>query len=287
MRQLDIFDDSRSILLANDIAAALLRRDGPGAAAAIAKLRDEDPRHRDLAAFDCLLAFVEGEVVAPEPADTPVIAALVADADTRISPAAGVLGQHAEAFLRPLWRRLAAAGTGFDAAMAEAHPAALWLRAGDHAAAEAAARSIAGGGRLAPVQRWLCLALHPRTGLDGILDPLFRFAWLAPDRLAGLVAELDEPLLERSWRQFLADPGTLDADWFPAWYLAEHPQTPLGDTAASASTPAADACRRLARVLALERQGHSPALVQQRAKLRALDETFFAWYMARRTVSHR
>ncbi|MDP2825336.1 MAG: hypothetical protein Q8O52_21970 [Sulfuritalea sp.] len=287
MQQIDIFNDTQATSLANDVVAALADHDDERAAQSIAALRREEPDYRDLAAFDTLQAFLEHRGKDSALADVVAIAARVRRIDEFVQPAAAVLGNRADDFLRPIWRRLAATTHAFDGAFPEAHRAALLLRAGDREAAETAAREIAGGQRLAVVQRWLCLARHPRFGLDGVLAPLFRFAWLAPSRLEEIVAELDDPLLTKAWREFLGVFGDLDASWFPAWYLAEHRAASFIDEAIPDEIPAAAACRRLVRILALEKQGHSPALVAQRAKLKALDETFFAWYMARRSVLHR
>jgi len=287
MQQLDIFNDTRATSLANDVVAALADHDGERAARVIAVLRREEPGYRTLAALDTLQAFLEDHGKDSAPADVAAMAARVRHIDEFVLPAAAVLGSRADDFLRPVWRRLAATAHAFDGAFPEVDRVALLLRAGDHEAAETAAREIAGGQRLAVVQRWLCLACHPRFGLDGALAPLFRFAWLAPLRLEGIVAELDDTLLTKAWREFLGVLGNLDASWFPAWYLAEHPATPFIVEANPDEIPAAVACRRLMCILALEKQGHSPALVTQRAKLKALDDTFFAWYMARRSVFHR
>lgn len=287
MQQLDIFNDTQATSLANDVVAAFAAQDGERAARAIAALRREEPDYRDLAAFDTLQAFLEDRGKDGAPVDVAAIAARVRLIDEFVLPAAAVLGNYADGFLRPVWRRLAKAVHAFDGTFPETHRAALLLRAGDHEAAETAAREVAGGARLAVVQRWLCLARHPRFGINGVLAPLFRFAWLAPSRLDEIVAELDDPLLTKARREFLGALGDMDASWFPAWYLAEHCATPFIDEAIPNEILAAAACRRLVRILAFEKQGHSPALVAQRAKLKALDETFFAWYMARRSVLHR
>lgn len=281
MHQLDIFLDTRATSLANALIAALLARDGARAGATLEELRKEAPDHANLPTFGTLCRFVQATQC-----DALPIADALAQVEAQIVPASAALGERAEEFLRPFWRGMAqqAATAPYDPACPVAHAAALWLRAGDHAQADRLAGDIPGGENLVEVLRWRCLARHRLGGLDAALPPLMRFAWLAPARLAALVDELRDPLLERAWRGFLADLGDLEASWFPAWFLHEHRGAALPPQAVPEHVPAAQAHAVLTRLLELEKRGHSPALVSQRARLKALDETFFAFYLARRDV---
>ncbi|MBI4756534.1 MAG: hypothetical protein HY778_14190 [Betaproteobacteria bacterium] len=284
MHQLDIFLDTRATSLANALIAALLDLDGARAGAALEELHMEAPDHASLPALGILCRFVE-----ETQCDGLPIADALAQMEAQIVPASAALGERAEEFLRPFWRRLArqAATAAYDPACPEAHAAALWLRAGDHAQADSVADHVAGGENLADVLRWRCLARHRFGGLDAALPQVMRFAWFAPARLAALVAELRDPLLERAWRGFQADLGDLDASWFPAWFLHEHRGAELPPQAAPEHVPAAQAHAVLVRLLDLEKRGYGPALVSQRARLRSLGKTFFEFYLARRSAPVR
>jgi hypothetical protein len=281
MQQLDIFLDTRATSLANAVIAALLALDGARATSAVEELRKEAPEHASLSAFERLCRFVE-----ETERDAMPITDALARVEAETVAASAALGNRAEEFLRPIWCGLArrAAAQPYDPARPEAYAAALWLRAGDHADADRIASQVPGGENLPDVLRWRCLAQHRLGGLDAALPLLMRFAWFAQARLAALVAELRDPLLERAWRGFLADLGDLDASWFPAWFLHEHRSAALAAEAVPGHIPAALAYAALIRLLELEKRGHSPALVSQRARLRSLGEAFFEFYLARRSV---
>ena len=122
-----------------------------------------------------------------------------------------------------------------------------------------------------------------------------RLALLAPKRLPALIAEIDEPLLNRQWRAFQADCHWLDAEddtagsWYPAWHLVEHPAMAIeiGELTALPATRAAQTFVEIRRLLGLERRGYSAALISARNRLRELSREVFALYMARRDVRHR
>ncbi|MFZ5508908.1 MAG: hypothetical protein ACOZCP_02520 [Pseudomonadota bacterium] len=281
MQQLDIFADSRDTWLANAVIDALIARDAARAGAAIEELRKEAPAHAHLSAFSLLCDFLR----ALEWDGLPVVEALER-AEAELVPACAALGSRAEEFLHPFWRRLAQRATApYDPVRPEAHAAALWLRAGEYARAEAAAREIPDGENRPEVLRWCCLATHRLGGLDAALPFVIRMAWIAPERLGALVGELGEPLLARAWRDFGVALGDLDASWFPAWFLHEHPASALPADALPENVPAAAAaCTVLARLLQLEKRGHSPALVSLRGRLKGLGEGFYEFYMERRRV---
>lgn len=291
MQQLDIFLDSRATLLANDVVLALRRRDIPGARAAVATLRAEDAAHADLAAFDTVLEFlINAEALVRRcVGDAEALAQLVERMEYQLLPACRALGAAAEAFVRPFWRDLAELAESLPNLLPDfprAHAAALWLRAGDPRRAEVAALKIARGNDSARVQRWLCLACQAQGRLRESPLPLFRHAWLAPQEFAGLIAELAAKDWQRAWQDFGHALGDLDANWFPAWYLAEHPGELFDETDAP-ELACARASALVVRLRTLERQGYSHALVAKRQQLRDCDESFFGWYMARRQVMHR
>lgn len=95
----------------------------------------------------------------------------------------------------------------------------------------------------------------------------------------------------RDWVAFeaAADWPEPEAEWFPAWWLVEHPvlraeADRIGRLPASA---AARAFSAIAHLLELEAQGTTRALVAARARLREAAPALFAVYMARRSVHHR
>jgi hypothetical protein len=278
MQQLDIFADSRDTWLGNALIDALIARDAAQAVVALEELRKEAPDHPHLSAFGLLRDFLrDGEW------DALPVAHAVRRAETELIPACAALGGRAEEFLCHFWRRLVQRATApYDPACPDAHAAALWLRAGDYEKADAAAGEVPGSDQLPEVLRWRCVAKHRLGGLDAALPFVMRLAWNAPERMSAMVAELGDPLLIRAWREFGTALGDLDAAWFPAWFLHEHPGTLLpADAPQSAPAAAAGA---VARLLDLEKRGHSTALVNLRGQLRALGETFYGFYMARRSV---
>lgn len=291
MEQLDIFLDSRATLLANDVVVALRRRDAAGAMAAVDTLRAEDAAHADLAAFEVLLEFLinADALVGRCVGDAKALAQLVERIECHLLPASRAMGAPAEAFVLPFWVALAELAGSLPNLLADfpqAHAAALWLRAGDSRGAEAVALTIAHGNGSVWVQRWLCLAFQAQDRLRESPMPLFRHAWLAPQKFGDLIAELADKDWQRAWQDFGHALGDLDADWFPAWYLAEHPGVPFDETDA----PELESVRAsvlVARLRILERQGYSHALVVKRQKLRDCGESFFTWCMARRQVRHR
>lgn len=297
MRQLDIFLDSHEVALANAVVAALCAHEGERAAQAVASLRAEAPQRPELPAFallaDCLALFEKPDLAA---LDTNAMAAVVDLLEARVVPAARVLGSRSEAFLPFFWKRLArAAGDAFDAQRPHLAAADLFLRAGDHAAAETAARAIVGHPTHPAVLRWQAIARHRLAGATGALAEIFAAAWHHPDRFPALLAELGDTRLDRDWSQFQAAVDELDAAWFPAWYLNHHSEAVGAIDAALQRYPrpadeprsAMHACVLLAGIVELEERGHSRELIEQRARLRALDAEFFALYMRSRSVRHR
>ena len=206
-----------------------------------------------------------------------------------------MLGSAAPAFVEGLFRDLAEAarGVAYEPAHATAHRAGLCLRSGEWAGAEEAASSIPESARNPDALHWLSVARYRRHGLAAARASLFALAWHAPRRLASVLAELGDELLEREWWAFeraceweSVEENELPA-WFPAWYLLEHPVVgkELSGTAFP-DTPAADAARLLAQLIELERQGNQPRLVGARERLRRLNRELFALYMARRAVQY-
>jgi len=292
--QLDLFLDSRAVMLANEAVDALLARDPARAAGALESLGREAPDHPALPVLEALAGWLAGW--RKPDADPGAIVRAVQRLDDEIAPAAKqVLGPAAPAFVAGFLRDLAdaARGVAYDPAHAQAHRATLCLRSGEWREAEEAARAIPGSARNPDSLQWLSVARYRRHGLAAARPSLFALAWHAPHRLALLRSELDDELLEREWSTFERAcewESVAEAElpaWFPAWFLLEHPVAgkELSDTAFP-DIPAASAARLLVALYEFERQGNQRRLVGQRERLRALNPDFFSLYMARRAVQY-
>ncbi|MBP9804146.1 MAG: hypothetical protein KBE22_04480 [Candidatus Accumulibacter sp.] len=295
--QLDLFLDSHEVTLANEVVAALCAHDRERTAQGIARLRAEAPARADLPTFDSLYAFLDlTREIDTAGLDADALELIVEVLNTRMIPAAAVLGKAAKGFLESFWRQLARAAIHpFNPDRPHLHAADLFLRAGAYEAAEEAAKTITGGQTQRAVLRWQAIARYRLAGLPGARRQIFSLAWHAADSFEDLLRELDDALLKQDWLAFQAAVEDTDASWFPAWYLLRYPESAAaidadlapGSAPTAASIPALQACLRLIRILDLEKQGHSRALIEQRARLQALDAGFFAVYMRARDVQHR
>ncbi len=292
--QLDLFIDSRGVILANEVLTALLARDAPRALQRLDDMSRDASDHPRLPALETLVHALAGWE--PPVRETVAIARLVADLDDNVGPAAEVaLGPEAAAFLGGFFRELAAAAEGLPYAPAyrSAHRAALCLRCGDFSGAEQAALAIPDWNATPDALHWLTVTRYRVGGVDAARPSLFGLAWRQPTRLRPVLAELADDLLDRDWDAFEQSRDweqVSEADlpaWFPAWYLIEHPATGKAlDGVVFPDTAPADAARALLRLFALEREGNSRALVELRHRLRDLNQELFSLYMARRTVRH-
>lgn len=300
--QLDLFLDSREVTLANDVVAAFRTGDCGRVQDSLAALRAEAPARADLAAFGVLLAFLERDRESDcASLDSDRLEQLVGVFDTDVAPASRALGGEAQGFLNRIWRKLAAAAAHqpFDRARPQTHAAALYLRAQAHAEAEAAAAaaasSFADGWRDPVILRWRALARYRVGGLQAARWQILSLAWFAADSFPELLRELAAPQLESDWRRFQAETEVPDATWFPAWCLLTQPELAAA-LAGEISPPLRQAAAGirgllafvvLTGILAIEPGGYSKALIEERARLQAIDAGFFAAYMRSRAVGHR
>lgn len=292
--QLDLFLDSRAVMLANETVEALSARDTARAAASLDRLAREAPDHPALPALEALAGALAGW--RKPDADPAAIVRAVQWVDDEIAPAAKrVLGPAAPALVGGFFRELAdaARGIAYEPAHATAHRAGLCLRCDEWVEAEEAARAIPGSAQIPDALQWLCVARYRRHGLAAARPSLFALAWHAPHRLASVRAELGDELLDREWSAFeraceweSVEETELPA-WFPAWFLLEHPVVgkELSD-AAFPDIPAANAARLLVALFELERRGNQRRLVGERERLRRLNPELFSLYMARRAVRY-
>ena len=300
--QLDLFLDSREVTLANDVVAAFRTGDCGRVQDSLAALRAEAPARADLAAFGVLLAFLERDRESDcASLDSDRLEQLVGVFDTDVAPASRALGGEAQGFLNRTCRKLAAAAARqpFDRARPQTHAAALYLRAQAHAEAEAAAAaaasSFADGWRDPVILRWRALARYRVGGLQAARWQILSLAWFAADSFPELLRELAAPQLESDWRRFQAETEVPDATWFPAWCLLTQPELAAA-LAGEISPPLRQAAAGirgllafvvLTGILAIEPGGYSRALIEERARLQAIDAGFFAAYMRSRAVGHR
>jgi len=292
--QLDLFLDSQAVVLANQTIAALSARDARLAATNLAKLHCDAPDYPNLNALDTLTrALAEWRRPAANPA---AIADTVAWLEREIEPATKLaLGAAAQAFAGAFFCDLAevARGLAYEPMRPMAHRAWLCLRSGEWADAEEAARAIPRANQTPDALHWLCIARYRQCGLAAARSSLFALAWHEPQRLASILAELGDELLDRDWQAFerACEWETVEeaqqAAWFPAWYLLEHPAVAkeLGNVEFPDSPPA-NAARLLLDIVELERHGDWRTLTLQRERLRDLNPDLFSVYMRRRAVHY-
>jgi hypothetical protein len=255
--QLDLFLDGREVILVNDLVGALLDGRLEGARDALNRLREENPAHPDLVAFDRLVRSVREGPPAPPSTGEP---GLLIERLTVLVPAANrLLGLGAAAFLLPWWRALARTEAVLDPAEA-ATRLRYWM---------GSAHWHIGDEREA-VRLWLALC------------------WLDPESFAQQAPALPSRIVREAWAAFdrERDPGDggdgrgRDAQWFPAclalrhrWVAHVFRPDEVPDTGAPLQ-----ALRLLPGLLVLESQGFGDELVRQRRALRDISPRFFHMY---------
>jgi hypothetical protein len=293
-RQLDIFADSRDLMLRNDVVSALAARDGAAAFSHCLRLSEEFPHDDNLPALLGLIdALQQFQAVALTPAAD--VAAVSLDRDKlrrECEPAAQqTMGSVAgQAWMLPFWCALAkrCEHLGFDPASPEDHAAALWLRGHDWAAAAQAVQRIASWRRIPWPLTWMTSARYRLDGLNACWPLLAELAWMAPLRLAQLLDDVQDSLLNRLRQEFDAsfdgDADTADLSWFPAWLLCAKPALSehLGLAQAGQHSAAENGMRLMVTLLHLEKQGRHPELVHKRRQLRDLHAGLWRAYMATR-----
>lgn len=291
LQQLDIFADSRDVMLRNDVLHALAVRDATGARTAWQALADAYPADADLAAFDVLILALEGQGSAPPPDHDALARERAALVDVVAVAARHAMGSAtASVWLRPMWRALAARceKLPFLATRAEDHAAPVWLRGEAWPQAIAAVQGIESWRRIPAPLGWMTEARCRLGELDDSWALIAELAWLAPARLDHLLRRQIDPLLTRLHRQFIdqfdgAGDAT-DLPWFPAWVLTQTPALAprLAKALPSQHSDAERGLRLLLELLGLERQGRHHELVQRRRALRDLHPPLSAAYMATR-----
>ncbi|MFB9127606.1 hypothetical protein E2553_41625 [Paraburkholderia dipogonis] len=291
MQQLDIFADSRDVMLRNDVLDALHRRHAIDARRAWQKLADGFPDDNTLAGLTTLIDELERDAATPF-ADHPALAATSAHLIDEVEPAAlRQLGAAAgRTWMASCWRAAAqqTAALPFRADGRELHAAPLWLRAGDWKEARQAVGRIESWRRIPASLAWMAEAQYCLEGVESALPLLTELAWLSPRRLADLLSRLADAAIDTLRRKFDASfdgaDQAVDLAWFPAWVLTEKPGLAplLREAQPGSQTPPERAMRLLLQILSLERQGNQNELVERRKALRDLHAGLYAAYLKTR-----
>jgi len=296
MQQLDIFADSRDVMLRNDVLEQLQRRNATAARTALERLAGEYPDDGVLPAMTVLVRELESESTAPL-VDHAALDSARRHLEDEVLPAIRrtLPAQAVQSWIAPCWRSLArrAATLAFRGSDAGSHAAPLWLLAGDWPAAIEAVEGIESWWRIPAPLAWMTEVRYRAAGLDAAWPLLAELAWLAPARFAALLSALGDASLDTLRRRFdAAFPGTGAVDdyaWFPAWLLVVKPALagPLGEARVRRDQAASRATALLAEILRREHDGDQHELVSLRQKLSRLHAGLFDVYMATRKVQYR
>lgn len=287
--QLDLFSHSRDVMLRNDLLATLKSRDAVAGRHMIAALAAEFPTDAVLDPAQRLLDRLASEIP-PFATHAEALQAIAQLEHSTRTDAVAIFGAaQADDWLRPAWLALARAAEGlpYSAKAPDAHPAGLYLRAADLAAAAHHVAGIAAWRRIPRPLAWAAEVSFHLHGLDQTWPLLAELAWLDSALFAGLAGRLPAPALARLVRQYEREFAASPADhaWFPAWALIAHPEllTVLRSAATPQQSAPERACRVIGELLTLERQGRHHEVVDHRQRLRALDPELFAFYMQTRS----
>ncbi|MGF6873417.1 hypothetical protein [Paraburkholderia sp. MM5384-R2] len=296
IQQLDIFADSRDVMLRNDVLEPLQRRDAVAARTALELLAGEYPDDGALPAMSVLVRELERGSPTPF-SDHETLASARRHLEDEVVPAARRVlpAQNVQSWLTPCWRALAqrAESLPFRTADADSHAVPLWLLAGDGAAAIEAVEAIESWSRIPAPLAWMTEARYRAAGLDAAWPLLAQLAWLAPARFVALLPTLGDASLDALRRRFDAEfPGTGEVDdysWFPAWLLLVKPALAgrLGEVRVQRDQAASRATALLGEIRRREHEGDQHELIGLRQELSRLHAGLFDTYMATRKVQHR
>lgn len=291
MHQLDIFSDSVPIQRANDLIAALSNFDRVASRQAIHHLVTAAPHHEGLPQFRVLCNFVDHWVESCNDTNWLSTPSGIATEEKlireQIIPAATVMGNAGNDLVRKCWDILAKASerAGIPPEHYDYFAAELYLRAQQFHEALRTTKKVSGADMRAAVQRWLALGYNGSGETEQASRSMLRFAWLAPQQFNAFVEEMGDLKLTRDWEGFQNDLDDLDATWFPAW--CAHEKKICFPMLSNVPRCNGGAAYRLIMDLAIrERGGLCPAVYEDRAHLKRLNESFFAFYMRHRSDLH-
>lgn len=287
MQQLDIFADSESVQRTNDLITALARFDYMASRQAMCNLVAADPSHEALDKFQVLCDFLEHwiEYIAKPDVSDIVITIAFEEKMIReqIISASIVMGVKGNLLIRKCWESLAGLSekAGIDPRQTHCFAAELYLRAGQFQDVVRTAKVIPGADMRSAVQRWLALGYAGCGEEEQARSATLRFSWLSPQEFDGFVDEMQDTALARDWSNCQADLDDHDATWFPAWCANEKVAgVPIQD-----NFPVCEGSSAYKLVMSLglrERNGICRTVFEERARLKQLNESFFAFYMKRR-----
>jgi hypothetical protein len=289
--QLDIFADSRDVMLRNDVLDALARRHIADSRQAWQRLADEYPGDDTLPALATLIGTLE-EVETAGFTDHGALGAARRTLSEEVGPAAiRLFGQQAgREWLIPCWRKLAQRATSlaFRSDDSDNHAAPLWLIAGEWDAGIQAVARIESWRRMPAPLMWIAHAHYRADGLESTWPLLVELAWLSPRRFATLLADIADTALDALRKkfdtQFEGTGQTADLAWFPAWALIEKAALlpRIREAQPSLHTPPERAARLIAQILDLEKRGDQHELPERRRELRSLHAGLYGTYMKTR-----
>lgn len=282
--QLDLFADSRDVVLGNDLADAVLRGDAAAAAGCLDALSLAYPTDSRLGAAALLVQATQNRKTAPfaDHADATAEGSLLRE---RLAPAAhSVLGaERSRGWLAARWRLVAERGQRLPYARdaAPAHAAAAWLEAGAWREALVAVHGIAAWRQQPQPLAWAGRATWCAGGADAGWPLLAELAWLAPERATALIAALPDAALHKLYTRYDEALDGAGTAWFPAWVLVEQPLLagPLAGAECRHDTAPEQAFQCLQALLRLERQGRQADVVEHRRRLCGLHPLLFAAYL--------
>ena len=291
MQQLDIFADSESVQRANDLIAALACFDCIASRQAMHALVAADPCHKGLDKFQVLCDFIEHWIDhCNEPDWSDITATIVAEEKLireQIIPAAIVMGIKGDVLIHKCWESLARLSekVSIDPKQTYCFATELYLRAGQFHDVVRTAKVVPGADMRSAVQRWLALGYAGCGETAQARSATLRFAWLSPQEFDIFIDEMRDAELARDWSKCQDDLDDLDATWFPAWCANEK----VAGILIRDNFPACEGSSAYKLVVSLglrERNGICPAVYEERARLKQLNESFFAFYMKRRDHPH-
>ncbi len=286
--QLNLFTDSRDVVLRNDAVIAARRQDVAALQSAITALSAALPGDRLLPDLAVLLAALTHPVAGALDAGQGRQALL--ELETLAQAARRVLGKEQQPWMAARWMTLAraVAHLPFQAHTAALHPAALLLRGEHWVEAQRAIETIPSWRRQPLPLAWHVHCTYRLEGLDAALPLLAELAWMDPDLTAEVIAILQDPVLTQSVRDFEqaldGDAEPTDLGWWPAYLLIELPQCAATVRSAQpgAGTAAERALRTVLELQVLERQGRQKEQLEARRILRELHAGLFGHYLRKR-----
>jgi len=289
--QLDLFEDSRDVMLRHDVLVALEQRDAAAGREALSRLAAEYPNDGLVPPLEILVRVLERPAYEPVTCHTALRDMCEAWCSPSEPAARRAFGDTAGiAWCRPLWRTIAEAASRlpFHREMPEWHAAPLWMRAADWAAAHESIHGIDSWRRIPVTLAWMAESVYRLEGLAAAWPLLAELGWLSPKKLGALMQTLGDSSLLALRRAFDANfdgEGTIeDISWFAAWAIAEKPgiATHLRACEPSTRTLPEQGMRIMLELLTLEREGRQHELVERRKVLRGLHPGLFDAYIRTR-----